>query len=170
MSFKRIVDCCHIGTFLLTVVIVVLMVFPPPHQPLEGLSMHWLMPSLLCVCLLAAAFLNFVAPDRQVHTDGLVIHYARYRWGVWWWQFKSVTGYVRSHIKNNAVSLPINGEHLGDPKFGKPKTLRVKYSYAGFTRIVILPEERQDSPSRLVLPEPELRNIMEKMMNEFPTV
>ena len=58
---------------------------------------------------------------------------------------------------------------FGDPKFGIPKRLTVKYLYMGFTRATdYLPEDRPDSPSRLVLPELELRKILEKMFSELP--
>jgi hypothetical protein len=60
---------CSIGTFVLTAIIVVLMVWPAqqaPSSPPKGQPMiGWLMPSILAFCLILAGVLHLLAARTQ---------------------------------------------------------------------------------------------------------
>jgi hypothetical protein len=138
-------------------------------QPLPDLR-YWISDGIIFLALLATVWLA-----RQAHQDHqdrdpsrLYIFYAHFRWGNWPWQYGNATKTIRSRITNNCVNMPITINILGDLKPGRAKTLTVKYSYAGFTRLISLPEQYPKWPSRLVLPAQELRKELEKMLAEFP--
>lgn len=134
---------------------------------LRHIDHDWIAIAVILGFGLIVVMLNY-RTDLEEDPSRLHIYFARWSYGNWPWQIKDRTAYVRSCIKDNRVDIPVTGAHFGDPKFGVPKTLTVKYSFAGFTQKVSLPEARLDTPSRLVLPQPELREVLEKMLKEFP--
>jgi hypothetical protein len=111
---------------------------------------------LLFVAVVVPNVLQLVRTWSDPDPSQLFIHYARYGYGNWWWQYRDVTKLVRLHIKDNSINLTVSNKYFGDPKFGRLKTLRVKYSYSGSTDIIELPEDKSDRPSRLVLPPMQL--------------
>ena len=135
-------------------------------QPLPDLR-YWVGPALILMALFISLWVRYT--DRNRDPSQLHIIYARYMWGTRLWQRRNVKRIICSHIRNNFVALPVSNDYFGDPKFGLPKTLIVKYSYFGFTRTTrVLPEDRPNSPSCLVLPEPELRKTLEQMFSNSP--
>jgi hypothetical protein len=123
-----------------------------------GGAMRLPLPLTIILVLLFVAFIvpnamKMIRKWREPDPSHLFIHHARYGYGNWWWQYRNVTKAVRSQIKNNSINLPVSNTYFGDPEFGRLKTLRVKYSYAGSTDIIELLEEKPDRPSRLVLPK-----------------
>lgn len=135
------------------------------HQPISDLY-FWIIEAVILIGIVFVLW--WCRKDCNRDPSQLYIHYARYRWGVWPWQYRRVTSVLRSHMKNNSVNMRVSNDHLGDPKFGVPKTLTVRYSFAGFNKKVVLPEDHPDAPSRLMLPESELRKVLERMLSDFP--
>jgi hypothetical protein len=78
MDSTKASNYANIGTFCLTIVILVLMVIPPlrnadpnhsVESPRRGAVIAWIMPSLLALAVLGAGALNFAASRRRQITD-----------------------------------------------------------------------------------------------------
>ena len=129
-------------------------------RPLPELY-FWILNGLVVLAIITSILWSLYR-DKSSDPSKLRISYARWGAGGWWQRDWNVTKLVRSLVVNNSISnLSVSTGTFGDPNRGRGKVLTVKYSYAGFTRIIHVPE---GASSYLVLPEQEVRDILTKML------
>ena len=148
---------------------------PSPSSSVGAPMTHgYAMPSYLlvgiiglCLSVAVPAIVKMVRKSREPDPKQLIIHRARYGYGDWWWQYLDVTKIVISSIRDNSIDLAVSNANFGEPKIGRLKTLRVKYSYAGSTDTIELLEEKPDRPSRLMLPSKTQENPLHPKVTKF---
>jgi hypothetical protein len=170
MELERWHHYSSIGTFVGTVVIIILAVVPmlplsntngkaekapAPEQRVDVSVTGWIPASVLGLGIIGSAVLNFAATRKRrrvIRSDsapGRPLEIISAHWGPPDDPNRSdVTEIVRRRVAGDSVEVPVTIRSLGDPANGVGKFLTVVYS---LTRTIRVPEW----PARnLILPEP----------------
>jgi hypothetical protein len=162
----------NIGTFWVTVIILIISVFPKPFpEPAasngkrlekstnagDAANMNWWMVGVVALAVVSAGVLNVIAarsrngsrlPKTPAEARGVAsFAIVSAKWGIGGNAHKDVTDIVRSYVKADSVSLPVSKSIFGDPYPGEEKVLTVVYSVARQWEV------RHKESDNLVLPE-----------------